>query len=131
MAEIERIQYQEALSIAGAWKGTNRSKLYEELGCESLSDRRRVRHVLLFYKIVNNSTPQYLKNKITAQRPVQERNSTPFFKCPVRYNSTNRFQNSFFPDAIKNWNVFIPNFQTMPSFTVLKVSAFVLFSNLY
>ena len=48
MEEIERIQYQEALSIAGAWKGTNRSKLYEELGCESLSDRRRVRHVLPF-----------------------------------------------------------------------------------
>lgn len=120
MEEIERIQYQSALSIAGAWKGTNRSRLYEELGWESLSDRRRVRRVLLFHKIVNNLTPQYLKDKLTAQRPDHVGISPPLFKSLVRYNSTNRFQSSFFPDAIENWNVFISSFQTMPSLTLLK-----------
>ena len=40
MAKVERIQYQAALAITGGWKGTNRSKLYDELGWESLSGRR-------------------------------------------------------------------------------------------
>ena len=31
MESIERIQYQTALIITGAWKGSNRNTLYEEL----------------------------------------------------------------------------------------------------
>ena len=40
MENVERIQYQSALAITGAWHGSNRAKLYDELGWESLSDRR-------------------------------------------------------------------------------------------
>ena len=36
METVERTQYQAALAITGAWQGSNRSKLYEELGWESL-----------------------------------------------------------------------------------------------
>ena len=32
----EKIQYQAALAVTGAWQGTSRVKLYEELGWESL-----------------------------------------------------------------------------------------------
>ena len=32
MEEIEKIQYKAALAVSGTWQGTNRSKLYEELG---------------------------------------------------------------------------------------------------
>ena len=32
MEKAERIQYQAALAITGAWQGSSRSKLYEELG---------------------------------------------------------------------------------------------------
>ena len=32
MEEVERIQYKAALAVTGAWQGTNRSKLYDELG---------------------------------------------------------------------------------------------------
>ena len=32
MERIERIQYQAALAITGAWQGSCRSNLYEELG---------------------------------------------------------------------------------------------------
>ena len=55
MAKAERIQYQVALAITGAWKGTNRSKLYDELGWESLSNRRWYRRILQVHKIVNNA----------------------------------------------------------------------------
>ena len=40
MEKVERIQYQAALAISGAWHGSSRSKLYDELGWEILSDRR-------------------------------------------------------------------------------------------
>ena len=46
MGKTERIQYQAALAITGTWQGSNRSKLYDELGWESLSDRRWCRRVL-------------------------------------------------------------------------------------
>ena len=32
MEKNERIQYQAGLAVTGAWQGSNRSKLYEELG---------------------------------------------------------------------------------------------------
>ena len=95
-------EYQAVFVVTGTWKGTSRSKLYEELGWESLSDRRRIRRVLLLHKIVNNSTPRYLKAKLPVQRFLGNEDSPPLFATPGRYNSTNRFNNSFFPDAIKN-----------------------------
>ena len=36
MAKIEGIRYQAALAITDAWQGTNRMKLYKELGFQSL-----------------------------------------------------------------------------------------------
>ena len=51
MERVERIQYQAALAITGAWQGSNRAKLYEELGWETLSDRRWCRRILQIYKI--------------------------------------------------------------------------------
>ena len=55
MEEIERIQYQAALAITGAWNGTSRVKLYEELGWESLSERRMFRCTLQLHKIEHNN----------------------------------------------------------------------------
>ena len=79
--------------------------------------------IALFLRILERSkkpSPNRVKAKFPVQRFLGNENSPPLFATPGRYNSTNRFNNSFFPDAIKNWNVFIPTFQTIPSFTVLK-----------
>ena len=51
MEKVERIQYQAVLAISGAWHGSNRSKLYEEFGWETLSDHRTGRHILQTHKI--------------------------------------------------------------------------------
>ena len=64
MTKAESIQYQAALAIIGAWQGSNRSKLYEELGWESLSDRHWCRRILQVHKILNNMTLSYLKDKL-------------------------------------------------------------------
>ena len=58
MKKAESIQYQTALAITGLWQGSNRSKLYEELGWESLSDRRWCGRILQVHKILN-----YLQSK--------------------------------------------------------------------
>ena len=52
MENLEKIQYQALLIITGAWQGSNRTKLYEELGWESLSDRRWCRRILQIHKIL-------------------------------------------------------------------------------
>ena len=37
MEKLESVQYSAALAVTGAWKGTSRDKLYDELGWESLN----------------------------------------------------------------------------------------------
>ena len=61
---IVRVQYKAALIVSGCWQGTSRTKLYEELGWESLPDRRWVRRLTLFYKIQNGLAPLYLSPHI-------------------------------------------------------------------
>ena len=51
MEQVEHIQYQAALAVTGAWQGSSRSKLYEELGWETLSERRWCRRVLQYTRL--------------------------------------------------------------------------------
>ena len=117
MEEIEKVQYKAALAVTGACQGTHRSKLYEELGWESLSDRRMSRRVLIMHKIVNNCTPDYLRNKLSAvaRGPVADPLTFRQYRC-----RSGRFLKSFFPDATKTWNTVMPHFSTMPTFKALK-----------
>ena len=119
METVERTQYQAAPAITGAWQGSNRSKLYEELVWESLSDRHWCRLLLHIHKIKNNMTPSYLRDKLPPNHRLLYRckNSNIFHE--IRCN-TSRYKNSFFLDAIISWNNIITNFQNVPSFTSLK-----------
>ena len=54
---IESIQYNAAVAMAGAIRGTSSEKLYQELGLESLRSRRWLRKLCLFYKIYKNKSP--------------------------------------------------------------------------
>ena len=45
MNALERTQYQAALAVSATWKGTNRNKIYEELGWETLDQRRIFRRL--------------------------------------------------------------------------------------
>ena len=62
MQKLESLQYNAALAITGAWRGTSTDKVYEELGCENLTNRRWYRRLCLFFLIVNNQAPPYLCN---------------------------------------------------------------------
>ena len=103
MNDIERVQYRAALAITGACQGTNRNKLYDELGWESLCDRRWFRRLLQFYKIHNNMTPKYLKDNLPPSRQLLYGRTNPNIYHDIRCH-TERYMNSFFPASIKSWN---------------------------
>ena len=58
--KIEAFHYNAALAITNAIKGTSRTKLYKELGIESLSFHRWFRRLCTFYKIKTQRAPKYL-----------------------------------------------------------------------
>ena len=55
------VQCNAALITTGAFKGTSRDKIYQELGLESLADRGWTRK-LFFHKIILGLLSSYLKN---------------------------------------------------------------------
>ena len=91
MLKLESIQYQAALSITGAWKGTFRTKLYVELGWEWLSQRRWYRRMSKFHNIVHQTSPTYLTDLLHF-RTLGRGNIDPL--CPI-FALTEKVQMSF------------------------------------
>ena len=98
--KIESVQYNAALAITGAIRGTSKEKLYQELGLESLKDRRWLRRMSYLCKIISAKLPPYLYELIP---PLQRSHRYPscFQTFPCR---TTFFQNSFLPFGITEWN---------------------------
>ena len=96
-----------------------RSKLYEELGWESLSDRRWCRRIPQIHKIVSDKTHSYLKHKVPRLRRLlcRQINSNTFHELKCK---SLRYMSSFFPDAITSWNNVSTHFNDIPSISVLK-----------
>ena len=101
---LESINYNAAIAITGAIRGTSSEKLFQELGLEYLKSRRWVRKLCLFYKIFHKESPSYLfqlirpNNKVYATRSSQ---SKKFSSFKTRHNF---FEDSFFPAVISEWN---------------------------
>ena len=105
MSILECTQYQAALAVSGAWKGTNRYKIYEELGWESLDQRRFFRRLTQFYKIINNLTPEYLRVLIHHCSPIYmaiglQTSSDPYFAELKDIKKTVSFQIVLFAGII-------------------------------
>ena len=99
---LESLQYNAALATTGAICGTSKEKLYNELGLESLQNRRWYRKLSFLYKVIANQSPSYLFNIIPRKntfRPTRGSNNIPLLG--TRHNF---FQNNYFPAAIKEWN---------------------------
>ena len=88
----------------------------EELGWESLSDRRWCRRILEIHKIVGGKTPSYLNNKLPRLRRPLYRQSNSNTLHELKCKSL-RYTSSFFPDITTN---VITHFNDIPSFSVFK-----------
>ena len=120
MEILEKTQYNAALAITGTWKGTNTDKIYEELGWESLHNRRFSRRLIMLYKILHNLTPTYLKTPIPqSQHNYALRRNLMIPPIPCRID---KYKSSFYPDAISSWNKLDPNLKSASSLSIFKSS---------
>ena len=117
MEALERTQYQAALAVSGTWKGSNREKILDELGWETLHFRRYFRRLVMFYKILNDQTPKYLKDFIPRQREYYLRSA---YLLPIIPYRTVKYKNSFFPDSITSWNNIGPELKDTNSLSIFK-----------
>ena len=99
--KIESIQYQAALAITGAIHGTSQTKLYKELGIESVKLRQWFRRLCYFFKIQSSDLPQYLNDLIPKQSLHYSTRFSPLPNFKVR---TELLRNSFFPYTVNEWN---------------------------
>ena len=99
---LESLQYNAALAITGAIRGTSKEKLCNELGLESFQNRRWYRKLSFLYKVIANQSPLYLFKMIPKKnmsRPTRGSDNIPLLG--IKHNF---FQNSYFPSLIKEWN---------------------------
>ena len=98
--KIETCQYNAAVAITGAIRGSSKERLCQDLGFEHLSSRRWLRKLCTFYKIVRNRSPGYLyKNILPGDRAYLTRNSNNIKQifCRSEY-----FANYFFPIRLRS-----------------------------
>ena len=104
---LERTQYSAALAVTGAWRGTSRQRLFEELGWESLYQRRWYRRLCHFFNLKKTRRPAYLFDEIPA-----ERNVSYSFRRQREYQPTGRtarFASTYFQNALFEWNLLDQN----------------------
>ena len=62
--KLEKIQHEAARIVSGATKLVSIDKLLKEVGCDTLSCRRKKHKQILFYKMINGLCPDYLSSLV-------------------------------------------------------------------
>ena len=103
--KIERVQYNACLVITGAFKGTSSERLYQELGLESLKDRRWQRKLCLFYKIEKGLSPKYLTSDLQLHsNPIYQTRSPATNIVKQTASRTVNLNKKIFPRGSQEWN---------------------------
>ena len=112
----ESVQYNTALAITGAIKGSSREKLYEELAQEYLYRSRWTRRLCLLYKVFSSGQPSYIYDLLPPLRSSRRHvNSFNLVTCKSEY-----FKNSFFPNVIYEWNKLNPDIRSSASYNLFR-----------
>ena len=96
---LEQTQYSAALAVTGAWRGTNRQRLYEELGWERLYHRR-----CHLFKLLLSRSHGYLFDEIPPERQIGY-SLRKVREYEVHTARTNRFVNTYFYNTLYEWNL--------------------------
>ena len=96
------VQYNAALVIAGAFKGTSRDRIYRELSLKFLAEQRWFRKIIFFYKIINGLLPVCLQSYISYCVKVLYRTRSANQNNLRQFSTrTNIFYSTFCPHCIK------------------------------
>ena len=117
---IKKAQYDAALAITGAIRGTSWEKLYAELATESLKFRWWFRKLACFYKIQSTGLTKYLLQLIPTNN--HSYNLRKSLNIQHYYCRTDTFKNSFFPNVINKWNKLDEKIKGATLFSLLKAS---------
>ena len=102
--ELEKIQNEAARIATAASKLISIRNLYNEIGWETLEKRRINHKLILFYKMYNNLTPDYLSSLVLSSvnevSHYQLRNANDVQTINAR---TALYFNSFLPSVIRQW----------------------------
>ena len=104
VAKLEGVQLSAARIVTGAFAGTANAKLYEELGWETLANRREKAKLTLMYKIQNNLVPNTFQSIVTSEQVPHDCNTRRRYDLPHFRARTDLFINSFFPSTVRLWN---------------------------
>ena len=103
--KMETIQYNAALTITGAIRGSSRQKVYQKLSLETLQQRRWYRKLCCFYKILKSQSPKYLYSIILVHdMSYMLYRTRRCNKIPAINAKHDFFKNTFFPSTIIEWN---------------------------
>ena len=120
---LEKIQTEAARLVTGLTRSSNLNALYNEVGWCRLSQRRKERKLITFYKIVHGLAPSYLTDLLP-----------PYVGYDMPYNLRNQFdyieplcrleiyKKSFFPSTISLWNALPNDVRNLPNLSAFKRS---------
>ena len=93
-------------------------KNYQELGLESLQQRRWYRKLCLFFKVYKNQCPKYLFDIIPQSNcPYRTRNALNIPHINVKHQF---FKNSYFPSTIIEWKKLDSNIRNSETLNIFK-----------
>ena len=103
--KLEMVQHRAVLVSTGAFKGTSLDRLYEELGLESLANRRWSRRLFFFHKILNGLSPLYLRSYLhNSTEVIYQTRSSSSSKIKSFSDRTKNFETSFYLYCLKEWS---------------------------
>ena len=106
---IESVHKRAGMTISGAIRGTSSETVLDELGRCSISKRREIHKLVLFYKIFHHEAPWYLSEAIPDL--VRERTNYNLRNADAISILSSRLQlfyESFYPSTIRDWNMLPP-----------------------
>jgi len=92
---LDRIQYRAAKLVTGTLNYTNKSKLYQELGWETVQARADYLGLTLFHKIHSNETRPLIRRNMQPYKPNQNLRGKGTYQ-PFLYKNV-KYKNSFYP----------------------------------
>ena len=103
--ELDRIQTEAARIASGCTRLVSIEDLYNEIGWETISQRRRKHKLILMYKMNSSNVPNYLQSLLPATVESSSnyslRNSSHLQTIQAR---TSLYSNSFLPSTVSEWN---------------------------